>query len=322
MSKSRLWLSGLLLLQILLATGIFISTRSAQSGYEARPLLAFDPAAVNKITVSSSDDEVTLLKNHGGWSLPGLKGLPANAGKLQAALEKLAGLQSTWPVTTTAGSHERFEVAADKFQRRLRLYQHDKLAGELFLGTSPGFRKVHVRPSGDNNVYAVAINTYDFPAREQDWLDKELLAVKDVAAISGPDYALIKKDRQWQFEDTQKPDENSELDAGKAGQLGEALASLRVTGVADKAPEFTAENTVTLDVTGQAAGKEKWQFQLLKKDNQYYVKRNDREQVFTLSQYDYDHLAGVKMADLKVAKKQHLQEDAVKPVVSNAVEGG
>jgi len=26
--------------------------------------------------------------------------------------------------------------------------------------------------------------------------------------------------------------------------------------------------------------------------------------------------------DLKVAKKQHLQQDAVKPVVSNAVEGG
>jgi hypothetical protein len=297
-----------------LATGIFLNTRSAQTGYEAKPLLAFDPSVINKITVSSSDDEVILLKRDSGWSLPELNDLPVNTGKLDTALSKLKGLQTTWPVTTTASSHERFEVSADKYQRRVRLYQDDKLTSEVFLGTSPGFRNVHVRPDDDNNVYALAIDTYEFPAREQDWLDKSLLAVQDVSVIEGPDYVLRKRDKQWQFEDSQQEEHGYEVNADRARQLSQTLRSLRVTGVADKAPEFAVDKTVTIAVSGTYD----WLYQLLNEGSQYFVKRSDMEQVFTLSQHDYDRLTEVKMADLRVEKEQK----SVEVNTGNAAEGG
>lgn len=319
MKKLRVWLSGLLLMQVLLASGIFMVTQSSQTGYESKPLLAIDQSTINKIIVNSSDDEVTLLKSDSSWLLPDLNGLPVNTGKLMATLEKLENLQTTWPVTTTANSHDRFEVSSDKYQRRVRLYQDDKLIDEIFLGTSPGFRKVHVRPVDDNNVYALAINTYDFPAKKEDWFDKGLLSAKDVIALKGPDYALIKTDRQWQFEDSLNDEGISDVNADKAKQLSQTFSSFHVTGVADKVPEFTSENTVNIDVSGT----DKWRYQLLEKDNKYFVKRNDREQTFTLSQHDYNRLTGVRMTDLKVAREKNSTTTSDSEAgATNEVEGG
>lgn len=318
MKKLRVWLSALLLLQVLLAAGIFMTTRSGQAGHESIPLLAIEQSTINKIMVNSTDDEVTLLKNDSGWLLPELNALPVNAGKLEVALNKLAGLQSSWPVTTTANSHQRFEVSADKYQRRIRLYQDDKLVDEIYLGTSPGFRKVHVRSADDNNVYALAINTYDFPARKQEWFDKGLLSVKDVMAIRGPDYALRKTGTQWQFEDSAEDEAIVELDADKANQLSQAFSSFRVTGVADKVPEFTSENSVNIAVSAA----HKWHYQLLEKDKQYFVKRNDREQAFTLSEDVFNRLASVTITDLKLAREESSTKNDLEPDVPNAVDGG
>ena len=79
--------------------------------------------------------------------------------------------------------------------------------------------------------------------------------------------------------------------------LSNALSSLRVTGVAIKAPDFSPEGVVNLDVTGD----ENWNFRFLEKDNKYFVKRYGREQVFTLNQDQFERVAGVSMVDLKVS---------------------
>jgi hypothetical protein len=93
---------------------------------------------------------------------------------------------------------------------------------------------------------------------------------------------------------------------------------LRVAGVADEAPEFKSEKTVNIDVSGT----DEWRYQLLETDDKYYVKRSDREQVFTLSQYEYNRLAGVNGTELKVVKEQGSTLNDVQPDVSNVVDGG
>lgn len=47
-----------------------------------------------------------------------------------------------------------------------------------------------------------------------------------------------------------------------------------------------------------------WHYEFLQKDNKYYVKRNDRDAVFVLSENDYKRLAAVSMSELTVAEVQ------------------
>jgi hypothetical protein len=300
--KLRTGLSLLLVLQLLLAAGLYISSFTGQSDYEAKPLLDFDQGQVNKVVIRSGDSEAALAKREGGWVLPELYDLPVNESKLEGVLSKIAGLETGWPVATTEGSHRRFEVAEDKFQRHIQLYQGEQIAAELYLGTSPSFRKVHGRPASVSEVYVLELNVYDLPAGEDDWLDKTLLAPGEIAEIRGPDYVLAKLDGSWILSG-ENGEESAVPDEGNSEQLFDALGSLTVSGVAKQTPGFDEENIITLEVKGESGHR----YQFLAMDDKYYLKSDRRDQVFTLSKYDYDRTAGIRLADLQKKK----EEDAV-----------
>ncbi|MGY6275453.1 DUF4340 domain-containing protein [Methylomonas sp. MgM2] len=312
MTKFQTWLSGLLLAQLLLAAVLFFSQ---QQGRQPKPeaLLGFIPEQADKLIVSDAKQSVTLTKPGDNWIIPKLKQLPADAGKLNALLNRLKNLQAGWPVATTQSSHKRFEVAEDKFQRRLQFYQGDKPAGELYIGTSPGFKKSHVREPGDDNVYAVNVSSFEWPAKNDDWLDKSLLAAKDIDQIKGPDYVLQKKDDGWHFaaaEAATESDDQSkpQLDQVKAMELAMALAGLKVLAPVDQLPPGD-NKTVTVDVSGP---KDSWTYILVKAGDQYFVSRNDRDVLFSISQLDFDRIAGVDKAQLVLPAAAASGEESTK----------
>lgn len=295
MKKLGAVLSGLLVLQCLASVGLELNTKFGKAEFQSKPLLAADTATVTKLELSSDANDISVVKGAHGWVLPGLGELPADSKKVNTALNELVDLKTSWPVTTTAASLERFEVADSKFRRRIRLYSADKLDNEFFVGTSPGFKKSHVRLAGDNNVYEMPLNTYDFPVNNGDWLDKSLLDASDIRAVKGPDYELAKVDKQWSLDATEGDGAAPKLITEKAKELTQALASFKVREVVEPAPDFSSPEVVWLDVTGEQT----WHYQFLQKDKKYYVKRNDRETVFTLSATDYQRLAGVARKDLQ-----------------------
>ena len=297
MNKKVTWLSGLLALQLLLAVGIFYGENTTNGEVQVHPLLAFDKAGVNKVIINGGKEELDLQKRDGQWILPTLDNLPVDSAKLQKLLDSLAALKTNWPVATTSGSHERFKVAKDDFQRKVQLLAGDKVVGQLLVGTSPGFKKSNVRVPGDDAVYALAINSYDLPTRSTDWLDKTLLSAKDLDSIKGPDYQLQKTTGKWQLADSGQDNANTDgntLDQKKAQQLSDAFAKLRVLDIARDNPDFSTADTVTIDVKGAQSR----EYQLLKHDDKYYIRRGDIKPAFMLSQYDYDRLAGVKRGSL------------------------
>jgi len=315
MNKLSFWLGSFLALQLLLASGIFLGNRFGQSAYESKPLFAFDKTSMNKMIVKSEDAEVIMSKSNGNWLISDAEGLAVDVSKLDSALKKLQALKSNWPVTTTASSHERLEVSSAKYQRRIGLYQDDTLLNELYLGSSPGLRKAYVRPVDDNKVYALEINAYEFSSIKDDWLDKKLLAVKDATAIKGPDYGLKKINNKWQFDDV---NELSEVNADKANQLSNTLTSLRVTGVVDKMPQVTPQETVSIEVSGS----DKWHYQLFEKDEKFYIKRDDNKRVFTLGKQEYDRLTSIKMADLKVVETEKTPNSGNQSEASGVIKDG
>ena len=87
----------------------------------------------------------------------------------------LIHLKSSISKITSESSRERFEVTRDSNQRHIQLFGAEETIGELFLGTSPGYRRVHARAGGADEVYSIDFSTFEVPVGKDDWLDKDLL---------------------------------------------------------------------------------------------------------------------------------------------------
>ncbi len=295
MPKTQLYLGTLLGLQLLLGAGIFVSQSSSGSGQAPEPLLQFAPAEVDRIAITGADQKTTTLQRADGqWQLAD-SALPANQSKVQTLLENLGKLQTSWPVANTGSGRERFEVSEDKFQRHLTLAQGDSTLGELYFGTSPGFRQTHGRRADDAAVYSLAFNSIDLPTDQNDWLDKTLLGLEGFERIEGSDFVLRKDGEAWQLENAA---EGQSLDQEKAKALAGALDNLRVLRLLDSEPvaaEGEAREEHSLRVS---KGEQQWQYTLAKVGNTAFVGRDDLPQRFTLSSADYDKLAKASLQEL------------------------
>ena len=290
-----------LVAQLLLAAGLYWGGQSSPDEQLPRALLEAATDQVDKVHVSDGEREVALVRDGDRWQLPALAGLPAETARVNEVLERVASSSTRWPVATTRASLERFEVAKDKFQRKVEFYQGDTLLGGFYLGTSPGFRQVHVRGLELEAVYAVELNVSDFPPGDSDWLDKSLLAASNLRRIEGADYAIVKnEDGGWGFSraGVQAGDAPPELDSAIANRLAAALTGLRVQSVADDAPapeNLEPDAVTTLQVAGDDGT---LQYRFFSVDDSYHVQRDDVSSVFSLSQYDYDRIAGVGLEQL------------------------
>lgn len=285
-------LSLILLVQILVTIGLFIYQRNLQPEVEATALLDFNIDTIDKWIISDASNKVVLTKSSNGWQLPNLHLLPVDSQKLDDLLDKLKGTKLTWPATTTEASHERFEVTDTRFQRRLEFFAGDKKLGDIFLGGSPGFKKVYLRRAGDKEVFAVELSSFEFTVVNKDWLDRALLVAKQPVEIHGVDFTLIKEGENWRFADGIF----AKVDASKVNALTEAIGGFTVQDVnADKLEgEKTSISVKTL------AGE--WQYEFVKTTAGYVVKRNDRDLYFNISAYEYERLAQIKKQDLVLSE--------------------
>lgn len=300
--KASTILGGVLVVQLLLAAGIGWSRNSAGDDMVPQPLLDFAAGDVNRIEIDDNTNQVILAKDGADWLLPARYGLAANRSRIERLLENLAELETGWPVATTSGSIDRLEVAADNYQRHLRLLQGDRLLGEYYFGTSPGLRQTHGRRGGEDAVYALAINNFDLPGDSNDWLDKTLLSLDSVTRISGADYALVPgpEEDSWRFDQVENG--NQALDADKADRLVAAIADLRVLRVADALPDVEPVEVTVSDAENS------WTYSFYADDEKYYVKRHDMDAAFTISKSSYDRIAGVDHAGLLMEQEEAAPE--------------
>ena len=286
--------------QLLLIAFAFWPREGAGEGRANAPLMAFEGAVVDRILLSDGGTETAVEYADGGWSLPDYHGLPAAKAILDRILKDLPALRRGWPVAASAAAAERFEVAAGGFQRRVEYFAGDDSLGILYIGTSPGFRKVHARLDDGDDIFAIEFNVFDAPADPAGWLHKTLLAVSGINAITGADYRLIKEGDEWRGEGGQTPDET------ELNRLVDGLQSLRVNEAADAA---TADILHGMDappiLRAQSAAGE-YAFHLYEVEDAHYIARADikgsaadadgaaradRPVYFSLSSFDYERLA-------------------------------
>lgn len=205
-------LAGLLAVQLVLA----LTLNMARDDYAAfKPqgqLLTFDKQQVDGLQITAGKESIKLKKKDGKWLLPASDNFPASQASVAKLIDKLAAMKKGWPVATTRNAAKHFKVAEDKFERKLTLYSNNKTVAELLVGSSPGFRKVHVRPTGEDAIYAVTLNSWELNAKPDDWIDKSILALKEetVKRIEMADFVLQRKDGKLQIENPGKTEETNQ----------------------------------------------------------------------------------------------------------------
>ena len=209
----------------LAAIGVLLAVRSG-SAVEPEPFLSFDAEAVDALTVANSEGTVTLAKTDDGWQLP--NGILADASKVDDVVEKLANASGGWPVASQASTAERFEVTEENHQRHVVLKAGEETVADIYLGTSPGYRKAHARHVDDDDVYAITFSNYDASVKASDWLDKSLLRTQgSIVAMQRLDaFALTKDD-----EGVWSAASGATLDPGKVETLAGRFTGLSVLGV-------------------------------------------------------------------------------------------
>lgn len=314
-AKKIPWLAGLFAVQVVLAVVLF-NMHNRQPAGQNEPLLAFDRATLDYIEITAPDGQIKLEKKDGQWQIG--EGLPALASRVDELLKEFEGMRSGWAVATTPEAAARFEVTEGKFRRKIHLRQGSAEVGSLLLGTSPNFRSSHVRKPGAKEIYSVKLDEFSLPVEQESWLDNQLLRPKgDVTALQFGEKKIEKISGQWPAPTPgavaapEQPTESEET-AASAGfdsaAFSKALAELTVQGVAKDQAELdaptagNAQSQAATDNNGELL-QIRWQvttsdgvydYQLLSKNDQYYIRRGDVSHTFKLSKTQYDALAKIQ----------------------------
>ena len=310
MNKRFGLLGGLLAAQLLIVAGILVGdVVGSDSGAER--FLAFDPAAVAKFTVAEADESVLLLREGEGdeaaWRLPG--GLPADGDKVDEVLGKLADLAAPWPVATSGDSAERFEVTESAHQRRLTLESADEVVADFFLGTSPGYRRVHARAAGEDEVYSVDFSNYEAPTDADQWLDKSLLGSAGEPsgiALDGA-WRLSRKEDEWVVKAAAADAEEAPADAEAADKLVGRFKDLRVLGTV---PDADADQAASLFVVADDQGEHRLTLLHDEEADRYSLASNRVEGRFELASYVAEQML-VDAADLQAKEEEEEEGDSV-----------
>ena len=188
--------------------------------------LSFDSATVDKLSISDGETSVELLRIGEEWKYG--DAVPANKSKIEDVLKKLGNTSAGWPVGATGSAAERFEVTDNLFQRRLVAKAGEVLVADIYLGTSPSFRKVHARHASGGPVYSIDFSNYEVGAEENEWLDKGLFR---------PQGSIAGLERKGQFVTTKRNGTwisgGDDLNQSEINKLAARFEGLSVTEPSD-----------------------------------------------------------------------------------------
>jgi len=292
--KMKKWmtiLASLFAFQLVLMIAVNVSGDDYAAFKADEKLLSTNLDSVNRVQIENDTQRVILEKQNGQWVLPEKWNYPADAPTLTQLLDTISSLDKGWPVATTPSAAERFNVAENDFERKITLLTGDELQATLYIGTSPGFRKTHVRLDGDDHIYAVALESWKASVQDDDWLKKDILSfdATDVNKLVMADFVLTRSDKILQLEDLaeqESPDENA------ISSLVSSLANLQIQSVSGlESEEGNQSNSTDHEIgltfkNGEELSYRFYKPETTEDENSYYMlNRSDLPYYFTVAEF-------------------------------------
>jgi len=312
-NKRLIILSGLLAAQLLLVAAVNLTSEDYGLFQADEMLLSFETQGVDGLYIDDGTNSVQMKKLAGQWQLPMSGDFPANSGSVERLLNTLSMLKKGWPVAKTRSAARRFNVDEEHFERKLVLLSGDEAQATLYVGSSPGFRKVYVKTGLGNEVFAVEFNTWTAGAKADDWIDKEVLALDadDLERIEISGLTLQLQDGEWQVSDL-AVEEQTNGDVSRS--LVASLTGLRIQSLLgiDAKPEYRQdEPALELKVMRQSGDVLSYRFSKPEDASYYVLKRSDQEHYFQVAEYTVNPIKETTRETLVQARIQEALSDAV-----------
>ncbi len=282
MNKSVQYLALALIAQCLILATVLFSTQN-ESFEKENSLLEFDKSAITELVIGDSAGELSLIKNESEWTLPSYANLPVKTDRVEEVLEDLKNIHITWPVATSKEAATRFEVAMDNAQKSVKLKNGKEILAKLYFGTSPGFRKVHVRTGESDDIYAAEFSQHKISTKGEDWFNRKVLAYSGtITKVLIGDIEISKLADQWKVAGL----DAESVDVTKVSDWVNNLNSLSVVRLIqgndrDKLLVLDANFSVLVEGDQGAATYQFW-----KKGETFYVKRTDVDTLFEVANYE------------------------------------
>jgi len=195
--------SVLLAVQIGLVAWVHRTDDELATFSASRPFLEVDAADVDQVVIEGgAEGPLVMKREQGQWVLPGKGGFPVSSKKLDSFFEKLLTAKASWPVGRTRVAAKQLEVAENAFERKIRLFRDGEVLEELYIGSSPGFRKVHARLGDAPDTHVIDFNAFDAPTNPADWYERDLLQLSsaELARVDLGAFALKRREQGFELE--------------------------------------------------------------------------------------------------------------------------
>ena len=300
-------LAAVLIVQVVLAVVLDRAGPDLSPSASDTPMIVLDGKPITRLVIDGIDSQVTLEKKSDHWVIPTINDFSADQDKVAELINKLKSIKRNLPVSTSAASRERFRVADDGFERRIQVFVDGSATAEIFLGTAPRSRMIHVRQREDTAVFETQMGLHHASATAQEWLDKALLQVAypDIRAISVPGIFRLEKDSNAKVDkevgdaDQSKAaldrwvsadplGENERIEQSSMLVLGQKIANIRfkdVLGSTIQSAYGLSTPKLVLHVETTAGQTLIYEMGLLQGASDYVLKISNRPEYFALADY-------------------------------------
>lgn len=251
---------------------------------------------------------LTLQKESDIWILPDYFAFPVSGKKLSVLQEKLFQIKKPYPVGSTELAAKQFEVSDKTFQTRVELRNEGKIIETLYLGTSPSFKKIHIRKKDELQTYAIPFSSYELRAKENAWLNREYLHLQapDIKSITFHDFTLERD----QSDSVLRPQGiNAASEQAARSTIDDfvknisTLSFLDVLGEEEKDEYNLTKPAHTLRVALNDGTELRYDFGDVKDETHYVLRLSGEERLLKIAGYQVDKIKDVTRADLIEAKE-------------------
>lgn len=296
----------LLMIQLVLVAALGFNRNTYEGSTPSSQFLDFDIDNLSSLTLTDGQgSEVAMTKADGLWVLSNHFSAQAEQQMVSGLLQKLAELKQGFVIATSAAAAKRFKVAEDDFERRLRLYQGEEVVADVYLGSSPGFRQIHARKSGQDEIVTVSLSSFEVEADPANWLDKNILKKdeKELSHIVFKDFTLKRENDTWQLEGLT---EAEKVVAAELDQVVDKVLGITVSSVLDPkevSQKFTSEaDEVTFSLKKKDGTEISYSLVKLGEDR-FGVKASDNELYYLINSLLVENLKKISRETL-LAKEE------------------
>ncbi|MGH8475950.1 MAG: DUF4340 domain-containing protein [Methylococcales bacterium] len=294
MTRQTQVLSILLGVQIVLAAILYFTEADIGAFVSNEKLLGLQFDVLTKIAIEEAPNTTLVLeKQNQNWKLPGYFGFPASREKLDRIFKNMLDKNVDWPVATTASAGQRFKVASDSFERKLT-FSSASASEILYLGTSPGFKKIHARIDGKNDIYAIEFSAYQASTKPIDWADQSILHVPrdEIDAIEIAGLRLQRDKHKFALEGLDPMEETVDSEAQTLLSNVSSLGFQEVLGNKDDPAYQLDKPALVFSLVKKDNQKIEYRYGRLKDKEDYVLKASGSDYYFLIPKYNVDTLSG------------------------------